>query len=398
MDKTKAGTTLQSVGYVDHQGWLYKHSSGFGKSWVKRWFVLIDDSLLVFRSNKPTEVSRAVVTISQYNFVGLDPHFAKSPFALMLCHSPDRPHYDPALAHLKPLYFYSDSKEDSDVWVTVLRPFIRSADPPAPVYAANHNIIDVVLRRLDYHHRPSLSDESSTYLSEAAHPLPARLSGPHSDLASSMDAASTYSDDTLNASQELGRRACRSLQLTSPVTATNRLVLDPIPESTRHSLHHQSSHSLTSPVSISQSMQDLALHPPPEATRAGLLRTTSVLNPGAAAPPSSSSLSRVAPSPLSYVPSYASFSDHSDKPTPPATPTKTTSSSSSGPLASLRRRFSQSHPLDYEKYLHMMRSRLQSQAKESQDVADRASSLHKSAVSKADQRLDELRQTNSPVS
>ncbi|KAJ1904116.1 hypothetical protein IWQ60_012489, partial [Tieghemiomyces parasiticus] len=345
MDKSRAGLRLDAVEDVEHCGWLYKHSSGFGKSWVKRWFVLAEDRLLVFRSNKPAEVSRAVVDVTQYNHVAHDPTFAKSPYALVLAHTPDRPHFNAARNALKPLFLYAESRTGLDDWVDALRFCLHSE--PAPV--ACPNIIDVVMRRLDYQHplRPSFSNES---LPGLADPALRRFRG-HSEL-KSIDTASLESED--GTVPEMGRRACRSLQLT-PV-GSPRSILDAIPEV-----------DAVDPAAadvVTQSLHDLSLtgpgrpHPAPEAGRVSLLRSASVLSAGPV-PSASPSLSRVAPSPLAVVPVFHpdELADKSLTPTTPKSP---------GRLASLRRRFSQSAPLDYEKYLQLMRVRLHSQAQQTQ--------------------------------
>ncbi|KAJ1960552.1 hypothetical protein IWQ62_004188, partial [Dispira parvispora] len=73
---------------------------------------------------------------------------------------------------------------------------------------------------------------------------------------------------------------------------------------------------------------------------------------------------------------------------------------STGPLAKLKRRFSHSAPLDYEKYLQFMRARLHSQAQQSQSTADKAVAVRKRAEHEANKRLQEIHHqahTSSPA-
>ncbi|KAJ1982580.1 hypothetical protein H4R35_000206 [Dimargaris xerosporica] len=338
MNKPTSQVELASLEYADHAGWLYKQSSGFTKSWAKRWFVLVAETLYVFRSPKPAEVCRAVVALDQFTMVAHDRAFRKSRHCLVLKNS--------AYPTVLPLWLYAESATDLSQWLDVLTQHYAQDTVPSV------NIVDLVLQRLDYQNqsRPSMSDDSgSVYSTHRGYSFGEPRSPP-------LDAASLHSQESLYASQDMGRRGYRSLQLPSISQAT-------------------SGQRPTAEAVVAHGLQAMAVS------------THHPNAPASTTPLATVSLSRVAPSPVVCAP-LRDAADEASAVTKPKSP---------GPLANLKRRFSQSTPLDYEKYLQLMRARLHSQAQQSQSTADKAVALRRKAESEANRRLEELRQPIGPT-
>ncbi|KAJ1656624.1 hypothetical protein IWQ61_003830 [Dispira simplex] len=364
MEKCKADITLQSLDQPTLASWVHKPWHAFNRVWVKHWCVLSDTVLYFFRSNKSQETCKGYLPLHHFSKVQHDPTFRRSSLALVFQGPPFRHAAETNLkTKYEPVTLYFEGSREFQQWLTALQQVYVVVSPPS----APTNIVDLVMQRLDYQHavRPSFSFDEQLPQSSS---ITGALNHRHC-LAAPIDTSSLCSDDSYGASQEMGRPAYRSLQLPS----IGKSPVD-IFESCRPGLLK----SIPEPY-LSESDTEMATgvpgvglplnhHAPVHTCDEATLQDRSP----------SLALSRVAPSP----------------PPPSAGDAEGGSSDavakSTGPLAKLKRRFSQSAPLDYEKYLQFMRARLHSQAQQSQSTADKAVAVRKRAEHEANKRLQEI--------
>ncbi|RKP27501.1 hypothetical protein SYNPS1DRAFT_26849 [Syncephalis pseudoplumigaleata] len=174
MDLHRTSYPLSSVvrgSNVEKRGWLYKWStSGLRRAWKKRYVVLKGNHLFFFKQLKDDEPVASVVDLDEYRHVWHDTQCKKSRHAFRLVPttatssaSPtDHQQQQSALSLLtgrhKELSFFAESADDMRAWVQLVQRKLPRAEG---------NILDSVLRRLDYnkYSRPRSSSDLRSHSS-----------------------------------------------------------------------------------------------------------------------------------------------------------------------------------------------------------------------------------------
>lgn len=115
---------------VFHAGWLHKEStSGFRKTFHKRWFVLEDSELKYYKSEEDS-VPHGVIDLNDYSTVAHDASCKRSPFAFVLKPRSEKEH--------RSYLVFADSEEEMNKWMKTLQSCL-----------GDRSVLDKWLERLD---------------------------------------------------------------------------------------------------------------------------------------------------------------------------------------------------------------------------------------------------------
>ncbi|KAJ2157132.1 hypothetical protein GGF46_004722 [Coemansia sp. RSA 552] len=115
-----------------HQGWLYKYSSGsFLKGWRRRYFVLSDERLYIFKDDSPMCHHHSVIDLTAFRSIQKvsNPRKTRHGFLLRSIRRPsvfDEPNAEPQETF--ELELYTDSEPELNRWISLISKVFVSMD------------------------------------------------------------------------------------------------------------------------------------------------------------------------------------------------------------------------------------------------------------------------------